>query len=955
MNSLKRGLWLKWVLVFFMIFSLIQPVFAEEDHVTGEIDQSDESETHGGGDLISPAVKVEIVGTPLEEVWSMPIGVGVKTGEYKKFIENKLVKIFITTVDVANPYVKVAPLYGKNGRLINKQTVEGMANEKEAIAALNANFFRMDRLGAPFGVVIDEGKTISSMGYLNKWYSLVVTKEQKAFIEQLAFSGEVVAADGAVYPLRNINKEEYNPTQGTSLRDQINLYTPDWGEKSLGPIEGYDGVVEVVVREDTVWEIRENQPAAAIPADGYVLWGHGAGAKFIKEHIRIGDSLIVNGRTLPEELKIQSAVGGHTLLVNEGKPVEPIYPNLTGLHPRSAVGVSKDGSTLYLVAVEGVKYSRGMTLEELARLMVEIGAWKAVNFDGGGSTTMAVQLLGDEDVTVINRPKNGIQRAVPDAIGIFNIAPKGEMQGIMIKGPSNLLVGSSVSYGIKGYDTNYKPYPVDSRDVRWTVDHEEIGRFAEDQFISLTSGDVIINAQIDGIEAEYPVHIIGAEEIEKINIEPERIDLLPGESMDLSVKVTTKEGITISASEENVSWTLPEELGTIEGMTFTAGPEKAEGIIQVSLDGKTAQVPVHVGVQEEPWLSMDDLSGIYHTAYPATIATNGIFQQVEEPPFIYSSKKSTRLTYNFSNAPSSEVRIAYGRLGKEPILMPGRPLGLGLWVYGDNSKHWLRAEIIDAEGKLRYIDLAKEVNWNGWKYVSGSFPRGLIYPLKLRSLYLVNLPEGTEQRPLKGTVYFDEISLYQPFELKKEIKESNSAEGDVTFQDVINHWAKKEILSLASRGIVKGMDEFRFEPDQPLTRAQFVVLLSRALQWKKEDTNDKNSQNLKFTDPIPVWAMESVQIATAKGIITGYQDQTFRPNQLVTRAEMAAILARTLNVRGEGQLSYKDNGDIPSFAKEPVAKMSQAGLLKGANGYFYPKRGATRGEAAVVIYRVLTS
>lgn len=78
-----------------------------------------------------------------------------------------------------------------------------------------------------------------------------------------------------------------------------------------------------------------------------------------------------------------------------------ITRNAEARHPRSAAAISRDGRTLWLVAVDGRSASSvGMTLVELADYVRGLGAWDALNFDGGGSTTMVI------DGTVVNRPSD---------------------------------------------------------------------------------------------------------------------------------------------------------------------------------------------------------------------------------------------------------------------------------------------------------------------------------------------------------------------------------------------------------------------------------------------------------------------------------------------------------------------------------------------------------------------
>ncbi len=87
-------------------------------------------------------------------------------------------------------------------------------------------------------------------------------------------------------------------------------------------------------------------------------------------------------------------------------------------HPRTALGLSPDGKTLYLVVVDGrSKKATGMSCGELSKLLLELGAWNATNLDGGGSSTMFVRGQG-----VVNTPSDGVERVVGNHLAVI-LAP----------------------------------------------------------------------------------------------------------------------------------------------------------------------------------------------------------------------------------------------------------------------------------------------------------------------------------------------------------------------------------------------------------------------------------------------------------------------------------------------------------------------------------------------------
>lgn len=115
---------------------------------------------------------------------------------------------------------------------------------------------------------------------------------------------------------------------------------------------------------------------------------------------------------------ITDAVSGRPLLVDRGRISDELlnFPRAATREPRTAVGVSADGRTVFLLTVDGRRAtSRGATLFEVAEVLLELGAYRALNIDGGGSTTMFIAAEGG----IVNRPSERIERAVLNHIGVL--------------------------------------------------------------------------------------------------------------------------------------------------------------------------------------------------------------------------------------------------------------------------------------------------------------------------------------------------------------------------------------------------------------------------------------------------------------------------------------------------------------------------------------------------------
>nr|WP_269135944.1 S-layer homology domain-containing protein [Sporosarcina cyprini] len=178
-----------------------------------------------------------------------------------------------------------------------------------------------------------------------------------------------------------------------------------------------------------------------------------------------------------------------------------------------------------------------------------------------------------------------------------------------------------------------------------------------------------------------------------------------------------------------------------------------------------------------------------------------------------------------------------------------------------------------------------------------------------------------------------------------------------TFKDTSKHWAKYEIHSLSSRLVTSGKSETRFAPSAKLTRAEFTVWLSTAFQLQLEDVKGD------FTD-VPTSkkaTTQHIEAARRAGIVHGKPDGTFDPDAMITRQQMATMLVRALEAKNPeliqedaSKKKFKDEKRISGYAKDAVAKVSAAGLMNGLeDGTFQPKRNITRGETAVILWRLL--
>lgn len=186
--------------------------------------------------------------------------------------------------------------------------------------------------------------------------------------------------------------------------------------------------------------------------------------------------------------------------------------------------------------------------------------------------------------------------------------------------------------------------------------------------------------------------------------------------------------------------------------------------------------------------------------------------------------------------------------------------------------------------------------------------------------------------------------------------------GDANFSDITEAftYAQASINALADKGIVNGIGDDKYAPDQSFTRGEFAKIMILSLGY--EPTEYKGGFSDISTED---WEADYVQEAVDRGIFTGYPDETFRPDAIITRQEIAAVTARgavTLELVSQEKLDkfvmeksdYLDKASVPEWAENEVAWLEAQGIFEDfIVESFEPTVEVNRAQAAVVVYKTL--
>lgn len=272
-------------------------------------------------------------------------------------------------------------------------------------------------------------------------------------------------------------------------------------------------------------------------------------------------------------------------------------------------------------------------------------------------------------------------------------------------------------------------------------------------------------------------------------------------------------------------------------------------------------------------------------------------------------------------------------------------------------------EVKQAIGKSIELALKVEVKAYG-KVLSGeSIQKPIVVSSKYtpsigvntKYLAVMKVKEDGTVEPVASGMYFADSKVVA-FRAKESAKYV-VAENYKTFEDIKDvSWAKEPVEVLASKGIVKGIDEKNFAPKKQVTRADFLLLLVRALELSspvKDNFNDVKPSDYYY---------EAVGVAKALGIVNGVGNGKFNPKGLITRQDMIVMADRALRVAEYRYLngsrdisSFKDATKVSNYAKESIQRFVSEGFVHGSNGSLKPQDYASRAEVAVIIYRLVNS
>jgi len=672
-----------------------------------------------------------------EERSTQPIGSGVTYQHILRFGDSGWLNINEVTINLKNPDSLVDVVNSPRG-VTGRDTVATMANQKsQPLAATNADFFYNLSPDSPLGVVVRDGKMVSSPVIVKNYNALSITGDGRALFGPWTNSMNVTTAKGATVNIGAYNKITWHYNMTT-------IVDKNWGASTPGATPDYPDMVEVVVNDGKVTEVRSALASTAIPQNGYVILASGSQGQMLAQNFAVGDAVQFNPTTTPALQDVRMAVGGGNILVRDGQ----IGSGLDGsIQPRTAVGANAAGDHLVMVTVDGRNRSyTGVTEPQMAALMLELGCTNAMAFDGGGSTTMLKQDLGTPGLKLINSPSDGSMRRVIDSLVVSSVAPKGTLSGIIIRdGQDRVFKGFPAALQVIGYDTANQPFDVAQNDVVYSVVSGK-GRIVNHQLIPDGIGTLVIQASYQGKTVQKSFAVLST--LAAIHLDLASYRISAGESLPISVVGTDAEGYQAPLAFEGIQFSDDSGLGTFQSGAFVAGTREGTTIIRATAGKLQAAAPLAVGLTHSPAGPLEKFAPTF-AGYPAEVQG-----QVSMAAGGKVNATAIRLDYDFTGSTASTA--AYAVLGNGGFQLGNQPHTVGVWVNSDStSSHWIRGQVRDSKGKTQTIDFTQGITWTGWQYLEAELPN-LDGAAVLERLYVVE-PDSSNKN--KGTLLFDGLEV----------------------------------------------------------------------------------------------------------------------------------------------------------------------------------------------------
>ncbi|MGW1540052.1 phosphodiester glycosidase family protein [Streptomyces sp. NPDC002309] len=678
------------------------------------------------------------------------IAPGLSLTRFDRFGKDGWVRGQVLVADLAEDRLSVDHI--SSGTVTGKSRVTEQAERTGAVAAINGDYFDMNDTEAPVGAAVSRKDGLVNSPTEGRNQTVAIGADGIGRLAQVFLEGQVTIGGTSGLKLSGVN----SPTLAAG---GIGLFTDQWGSAPrTKPVNGADRVAEIWLRDGEVTDVRTSVSSTPIPAGTTVLLGRDAGADALAGLVP-GDTVDVKYRPRADFGDVAVAVGGGQVLVADGVVRRFTDGDTVTATSRTGVGFSADGRTMYLVAIDGKQTdSRGMDLNELGAFMKGLGAADALNMDGGGSTTMAARLPGEDTTGLVNSPSDGSERQVANGLGLFAAPGSGTVRGFRVlpaltaDGSDKVFPGLRRTVRALAHDETYAPLPAGR--VRW---RGEGGRISVD---SREDGTAVVTGRRSGDTEVVASSGHRADGRRKVTVLAPAVRIAPSKSLvaldgpgkDARLTVTGYDALGDSAPIEASDVKVTGGQGIVsvrpaDDATFTVRGlvDGASTTLRLTVGRMTTDVAVTVGLAETTFADLSD-------AASWTSANDRAPGGSVAPATGHDGSPGLKLTYDFTKSTATRGQYA---LPPQQIALPGQPQAVTLWIHGDGNGAWPRLQYRTGSGVTANLD-GPTITWTGWRKVEFPVPAGTSYPLTFQR---VRLLETSAARSYTGEVTVSDLKV----------------------------------------------------------------------------------------------------------------------------------------------------------------------------------------------------
>ncbi len=894
--------------------------------------------------------------------YSYPIGVGTTYTRQEGYNESGIQKASIITY---KPNSSVQPIGVKSGDEFygSRKSISQISSSLEAqgldvIGGINADFFSFSD-GVPTGLFVDNGRLIAA----TDWESAIGFMSDGSAIIGDPISSIIVSGDSGKITVFDYNKTR--TTRGLYLIDKYYSDETHFGSSGQSIVMQYDDPSTLKIGQPitlTVVNKVSGNYSFPIEDNQMILTRRDDCTSMPWIDYQIGEKITITFNTNnPKWGEVMYAVGGKKL-ITDGVVTTSNIDSATSLAARSAAGIKADG-TVVIYEVDGAQsgYSKGLTAKQLASELQQLGCVSAVCLDGGGSSAMTIKNPVNDKSTTITSPSDGSERKCSTYIFFINNAVSdGIAKNIHLEPETHyMLLGGKMSFTTTVLDSAFKKTSTD----------EQITYVVSDGFVSdgvyhapTQSGTVTITASTpSGATGSMQIYVTDEPTSMSLYKDGKAISSIStkvGEPIQIDA-VMYRNAIKVATSNDQITWSVSNNLGTISDGLFTP-TNSGTGTITASRYGVTKSISVSVGMGAAQELQV--IADFENEVQPFT-SNNANLSIIDDNV----ARGYNALSVNYSQTGADLFVSSPVAINSEKVVT--------LWAMLDKNQGDIQAVFTDLNGAEIAAPFDKSAQ-SYYRQLTANVPQNAAYFTGIR---LLNANQD-------GILYLDHILL-------SEFAAKNTDAPKISVTDSNINISAGQSASITAQISQNGQsspvrtENIKIYIDGVLTKTNYneansllnittgaldagthVIILEVAddagnLSRKVWTVNAGTSTNSKFTDISKSWAAGYINLLSDRGIMNGSQSANgtwqFKPNDNLTRAEFAVLMSNVLHLDvSSTNLPFDDAEKIPSWAKGSVTAVYNAGIMTGqaASGgktYFNANAPITRVEVMAVIARAL--